>query len=251
MPSTSRVSASSAIIPERERRVPRLPLPQKVRIVIAIPILHALVDTNTYNVLQRCSFRAMNSLTKEQWTPRCLCETILPRSSRSSDLILPHLLLLLLFFFFFSSPLPPQLSLPFKHAELRESHSPKFENLKVENSGSVPSLSTKMAPPRSLFLTAVVAVALLLFSAAPLRAGASAFPEALDAGEAYFSDEALAHLSESLTKCERKGERETAFFLLCFSLGVFLASSPPTFAHFLWGGKTQPRPSKKIKKTKN
>ena len=71
-----------------------------------------------------------------------------------------------------------------------------------------------MAPPRSssssssssLFLTAVVAVTLLFFaSAAPLRAGASAFPEALDAGDAYFSDEALARLSESLTKCEHRG----------------------------------------------
>lgn len=64
-----------------------------------------------------------------------------------------------------------------------------------------------MAPPRSsplLFLfAALAAVVLLVVVAAPLSATASAFPETLDAGDAsLFSDEALAHLSESLTKCE-------------------------------------------------
>lgn len=53
------------------------------------------------------------------------------------------------------------------------------------------------------FLFAAFATAAFVLSAAPLSATASAFPEALDAGNAsLFSDEALTHLSESLTKCE-------------------------------------------------
>ena len=96
-----------------------------------------------------------------------------------------------------------------------------------------------MAPPRSsspLFLAAVFAAALLFFAAAaPLRAGASAFPEALDAGDGYFSDEAFAHLSESLTKCEeriveeRKRERESVVFSCLFSFFFFFP--PPLTPH--------------------
>ena len=93
-----------------------------------------------------------------------------------------------------------------------------------------------MAPSsRSSFLSfaaAVAAAVLLVAAVAPLRAAqASAFPEALDAADASFSDEALNHLSESLTKCKRgkrEGEREreteiAVFFLLSFCF------SPPSF----------------------
>lgn len=159
------------------------------------------------------------------------------------------LLLLLIPSFLPNSPFPSNT----QNCE-RAAASPISESLKAENSGGVPTLSTRMAPSRSsssLFLTAVAAAALLLFSAAaPLRAGASAFPEALDAGDAYFSDEALAHLSESLTKCERRGEREDCFFffsLLCFSLVVCFLLLPPQLSLTFF---FPPRPSKKIKKIK-
>ena len=93
-----------------------------------------------------------------------------------------------------------------------------------------------MAPSsRSSFLSfaaAVAAAVLLVAAVAPLRAAqASAFPEALDAADASFSDEALNHLSESLTKCKRgkrEGERERDRDSSVFSFVVLLL--PPLFS---------------------
>jgi len=80
----------------------------------------------------------------------------------------------------------------------------------------------------SLFVATVLFAVAVVAASLPLGASASAFPEVLDArSDALFPEEALTHLSESLTKCEfgkRKRQKERKREGVFSS--VFLASSP-------------------------